>query len=139
MISRSPSDTIVVNVPTFFSGDPSQNFLQLFHERPITAGYLSYLSYTPKNLSRMAADPLLSQMNCPGHYFAFQGTGLLGDERALREHLLANHFKYFIVNKLALVQDLRCAPLEEWARKLTTYSWVRVVQESRLYFVLEIR
>lgn len=131
-------DSIVVNVPTYFSGDPTQNFLQLFHRKPMTAGYLSYVAYSPEVLKNMGADPLLSQMNCSRMLFPFTGQGLVADGEALRAHMIKNRFHFIIVNKLALADD-GCENLFAWVRGLSQYPWIRLMEESKLYAVFELR
>lgn len=131
-------DSIVVNVPIYFSGDPTQNFLQLFHRKPITAGYLSYVAYSPEVLKSVGADPLLSQMNCSRMLFPFTGQGLVADGEALRAHMQKNRFRVIIVNKLALADD-GCENLFAWVRGLSQYPWIRLMEESKLYAVFELR
>ncbi len=137
-IGARDDDTQVLNVPTFFSGDPTQNFLQLFHRKPISAGYLSYVSYTPKTLEPMSRDPLLNQMNCTGHRFGFSGHGIVSDPQALRAHLLAGRWRVILVNKLALGNP-GCENLLAWVRVLSQYPWIRVMEESELYAVLGVQ
>ena len=137
-LRTNDDDSIVVNVPTYFSGDPTQNFLQLFHRKPITAGYLSYVAYSPEVLKSMGADPLLSQMNCSRMLFPFTGQGLVADGEALRAHMQKNRFRVIIVNKLALADD-GCENLFAWVRGLSQYSWIRLVEESKLYAIFELR
>jgi hypothetical protein len=137
-IKAAPEDSIVVNVPIFFSGDPTQNFLQLFHRKPITAGYLAYVSYSSKVLAGVAADPLLSQMNCTGHLFQFTGEGLVTNADQLREHMWRRRFRFIIVNKLSLTEP-GCENLFAWVQTLSQYPWIRLIEESQLYAVFAIR
>ncbi|NJL24631.1 MAG: hypothetical protein HC902_05305 [Calothrix sp. SM1_5_4] len=116
-IHNSPFDDIVLHLPTALSSDPSQNFMQLFHGKRISSGYIAYTAQTPDVVAALAADPVLAQSDCDGEAFAFRGDGLLADPVRVREYLKRSKLNYVIINKRYLSMS-RCARLLEWVRTL---------------------
>jgi hypothetical protein len=135
---KQASDGIVVNIPNALSSDPTQNFGQIFHEKPITAGYLAYTALTEENVRFIRGDAMLNQMGCDQEAFAFRAEPPLTDSEALRAHMAANQFKFIIANKMIL-SDPRCEKLLNWLKGLTQLPWLRLIEENEKFAVFAIQ
>lgn len=134
---KEASDGIVVMIPNALSSDPTQNFGQLFHEKPITTGYLAYTALTEQNVSFIRQDPFLNQMGCEYEAFQFRSEPPLTNSEALRVHLQNNQFKFIVANKMIL-SDPRCQRLFLWLKGLTQVPWLRLLEENERFAVFAV-
>ena len=87
-IQKMPKDTLVLNLPMAPAQDPSQNFLALFHEKRINAGYLSYTTYTFKAVQPFIDDPLLGKISCGSDNLKYEATAFMQDLSQVRKRLI---------------------------------------------------
>jgi len=137
-IKASPAETIVVHLPTAVASDPLQNFMQLFHQHRISAGYLAYTSYTTNSMQNLLQDPFLSKSDCANNSIGFHRTPFLDNFSLLHDHLKEKHFNYIILNK-NLLNDPDCNEMVNWLRDLGRQEWVHPVDETPAILVWEIR
>jgi hypothetical protein len=134
-IKAAPAEDRVLSVPSGFTSDPSQDFMQLLHGKSISGGYLAYTTFTAEALKFDLEDPLLSQLICRGT--PLRTEAFLNDDKALREHLQALRFHFVIVNK-ALLSSPQCRSLAPWVIRLARRPWIKTLEENPSFAVLEI-
>ncbi|WP_413287501.1 hypothetical protein [Bdellovibrio sp. HCB337] len=138
-VRNMPSETIVVNIPTAWAQDPSENFLQIFHGKRITSGYLAYTNYNEKVRENFAGEPFLGKLGCDGEPTAFALTPLMNDGNALRNYLLAQQYRVIIINKNILLNNPGCKNLTGWVQYLAKQPWVKALEENNLFAVLAVQ
>ena len=136
-IQKMPKDTLVLNLPMAPAQDPSQNFLALFHEKRINAGYLSYTTYTFKAVQPFIDDPLLGKISCGSDNLKYEATAFMQDLSQVRKRLIDLKAKALIFNKLFL-HDPSCQELWLWTVQLARQPWVQVLDENNFYLVLQL-
>ncbi len=134
-IRSDQESKIVLTIPTALASDPTHNFMQLFHQKPITSGYLAYTAHTPKALAFMNSDPILSQMNCDGAIFAFRGDGIFTTPELVRAHLIRTGIRYVIANKMLIAQP-QCQKLMAGCKIWVAnrgYASLKKIKDSPFY------
>lgn len=122
--------TRVAHLPMAPIQDAGQNYMQLIHGKAITAGYLAYTAYPP---ATPRALPWRSQTACRADASDFSEPSWEDAHRALGEEGI----RHVILNK-RLLFDASCTRLREWSLTLSRQSWIRMIDESQEYVVLEI-
>lgn len=138
-VRNMPSDTIVVQIPSGWARDPAQNFLQIFHNKRITAGYLAYTNYNQKVMQEFAAEPFLGKLGCDGDPTAFAPTPLMTNSNDLRSYLLKQSYRVIIIDKTLLLNDPACKNLTTWVQQLVKQPWIKVLEEGKLYVVAVVQ
>lgn len=138
-VRNMPPETIVVNVPTAWAQDPSQNFLQIFHNKNITSGYLAYTNYNQKVIQAFAQEPFLGKLGCDGEVTAFQPTQLMTQGEELRRYMHEHNYKVVIINKTLLLNNPACKNLTAWVQFFAKQPWVRSLEENNLFVVAVVQ
>jgi len=138
-VRNLPNEVIVTQVPSAWAQDPTQNFLQIFHGKRITSGYLAYTNYNAKVQSQFSKEPFLGKLGCDGDATAFEATPLLTNADQLRQYLITHNYKVVIINKLLLLGNPSCAKLTFWLQSFIQLPWVKSIEENNLFIVLTIQ
>ncbi len=136
-IRQAPAEFIVAHIPAAYAQDP-QNFLQIFHEKKITSGYLSYATYTDETLIPHANDPFLSQLGCNQTVLPFRNGELMRAPYALRAHAVSKNLRVWILNK-RILSDPNCADLLAWLRQIVKQPWMKLIEENENYAILAVQ
>lgn len=137
-VRNMPDDTIVVQIPTAWAQDPSQNFQQIFHGKRITSGYLAYTNYNATVIDNFSREPFLGKLGCDGTPTAFEPTGVFLEAETLRMYLKTHHYDVMIINKLALVNNPACGKLTGWLQSLVKQPWIKSLGENNLYLIVAV-
>lgn len=138
-VRNLPNEVIVAQIPTAWAQDPSQNFLQIFHNKRITSGYLAYTNYNSKVQTEFANEPFLGKLGCDGDATAFQATPFMTNADQLRQYLLSRHYEVVIVNKSLLLNNPACKSLTSWVQSFAKLPWVRALEENNLFVVFKVQ
>ena len=130
---------IVVNIPSSWAGDQSQNFLQLYHNKKITSGYLAYTAYTLELFQKAIKSPLLGHTGCKGQPLEFTRTAFHSDFTQLKNYLIENNLTLFIFNKSSLFRDASCKDLADWSLLLARQPWMTIVDENDAFVLTRIK
>ncbi|MBS1970233.1 MAG: hypothetical protein JSU04_07990 [Bdellovibrionales bacterium] len=135
-VRNMPNETIVVQVPTAWAQDPSQNFQQIFHNKKITSGYLAYTNYNKEVQEKFSKEPFLGRLGCEGESTAFEATPLMTNSEMLYNYMKMHRYEVIIVNKLILLGNPACGKLTSWLKELVKQPWIKVIAENNAYVVL---
>ena len=130
---------IVVNIPSSWAGDQSQNFLQLYHNKKITSGYLAYTTYTEELYQKAMQSPLLGYTGCKGQALEFTRTAFHTDFAQVKNYLVENNLTLFIFNKSTLFRDPSCKDLADWSLLLARQPWMTIVDENDAFVMTRIK
>ncbi len=137
-VRNMSEETIVVQIPTAWAQDPSQNFQQIFHDKKITSGYLAYTNYNQEVRENFAKEPFLGRLGCDGEWTAFAPTPLMSNPEMLQAYMRMHRYEVIIVNKLILLRNPACGKLTSWLKDLVKQPWVKVLSENNAYIVLTL-
>lgn len=129
IIRDSTLGKIVGHIPAAPIADASQNFLQLYHGKPITAGYLAYTAYTGKKFDW----PLEGLNPCSSTLPIVPATPEL-----IRNSLIGFGIRHLIVNR-DLIMDPTCESVVNWTNSLAGVPWIHKIGENAIYSIFEIR
>ncbi len=130
-IAAAPEDKLVAHIPSALMLDQTQNFLQLYHHHPITAGYVAYTAYDEPTLSKLAQDPVLGRLSCDTPSVPYNG-----DMQKLRDHLTHLKVGFIILNSASLTPT--CTLLLSWFNELLQQPWLHRLETKGTYAVWEI-
>ncbi len=137
---KSISDkNIVVTIPSSWAGDQSQNFLQLYHRKKITSGYLAYTTYNLELYQKVAQNPVLGFTGCKGQPLEFSKNAVNSDFTQIQNFLIANNLTLFIFNKSTLFRDPSCKDLADWSLQLARQPWMAIVDENDAFVMTKIK
>ncbi|MGZ3796347.1 MAG: hypothetical protein ACXVB1_08285, partial [Pseudobdellovibrionaceae bacterium] len=139
VLRNLPQDTLVVQIPSAWAQDPSQNFNQILHNKKITAGYLAYPLYNREVVENLMKDPFLGKMGCEGEATAFASNPLLTSPDSLRQYLLSHKYRGFIINKQLLLNNTACKNLMAWVMQFLKLPWVKASEENKIFVIGEIQ
>jgi hypothetical protein len=134
-----PPDTLVVQIPSAWAQDPSQNFNQILHDKKITSGYLAYPLYNKEVVENLMKDDFLGKMGCDGEATAYTNAPLFTNPDSLHQHLMVHKYRGFIINKQILTQNPACKNLTAWVTLFLKLPWVKVSEENKLFVVGEVQ
>jgi hypothetical protein len=137
-VRQAPKEFIAVQIPAAYSQDPAQNFMQIFHEKRITSGYLAYAAYTDEVLTPHANDPFLGQLGCNQTVLPFRNAGIMTNADQLHAYLVSKNFRIWMLNK-RILSDPNCSPLLTWLRQIVKQPWLRAIEENENYAILAVQ
>lgn len=137
-VRQAPQEFIAVQIPAAYSQDPAQNFMQIFHGKRITSGYLSYTSYTDEALMPHANDPFLSQLGCDRSVLPYRGADIMHQYDQLRAYVNSKNLRVWMLNKRILA-DPNCAPLLAWVKEVAKQPWIKAIEENENYAILAVQ
>ena len=146
LIKSSSYESVVLNVPLALGADPTQNFLQLYHKKPIFSGYVSYAAQSKNSLSFIETNPILSKLSCSDHLFPYidfkndiflNNSGYFKDSESIGKRLLSHKVQFIILNKNMLMND-NCQELESMIQKYFVEPFYNVIDENSYFKVLSI-
>jgi hypothetical protein len=122
----------VVPLPSDWGRDPTNNFLWLFHEKPVTSVYLAYSLYNEDLIAKTKTDPFLSSIACnPFEPPDYRLNPLMYDDTGLQMYLKENGYKYFTIH-LPAFEDVSegCPVFNEWVQNFTKKPWIKLLEEN---------
>lgn len=142
---RARLDTFTFQVPLALMGDPTQDFLQIFHQQKLVNGYVSYTLMNEKTLAHINAHPVLAALDCaqpPRLDFA----RILQSETNLQQATLeiVNSLKQariqFLIINWPLVNSPGCENLGRFLQRARQLQdQFTLLEEKGRFIVLEIR
>lgn len=145
-IKQDEIESYVLNIPLATKGDDaSQNFMQLYHQKKIITGLVSYAAQTDDLFNYIADDPVLSHLGCQNDRFIFSEKDAKGDLKNIlyndyffSKSLVDKRIKYIIVNKDILKNDY-CDDVRQYFEKFIYRNpLLKLIEESDSYTIFEI-
>lgn len=129
---------IVANIPAAWAGDQFQNFLQLFHHKNITSGYLAYPSYTQSLYKKSIENPFLTNLSCKKQPLEFIADKFMFDFNSLKLFLKTSNITLFIFDKNLLFTEPSCKELADWCLLFLKQPWMKIVDENNMFVLAKI-
>jgi len=134
-IKENSRDVYLLHIPILV--DQTQNFLQLYHGKKITSGYISYRAQSTDIRYRINEDPFYSKLYCRQPHEA----PLYLEENFPQTFFKSvddNNIGYIIINKY-LINLTGCGPLTEFIESdFSQHTQYKLIDENRLYQIYEV-
>lgn len=144
MSSNLDGESLTVQLPLALMGDPSQNFLQLFHRQKLVNGYISYTQMTDATLAYINQHRFLYALDCGQNermwndVFATEES-FQSSSSEIYKALKETNIKYVILN-WQLLQVANCQSLMRFFIKAKADSDLyEVLEEKGLYSILRVK
>lgn len=142
-IEADPSDEKVLNIPLY--GDPTQNFLYMYHKKPMISGYVSYTAQNePHTFKFINNSPVLKGLGCVQDYEfvpeAFESFMPENDHRLVfGTYLRRAKVGWVIVNKDKAEGLGGCENLNEFGVSVMPgYEDMELLEENDHYAIYEL-
>jgi hypothetical protein len=147
IIKNDPKLSYVLNIPLAVMEDPSQNFLQSFHQKALIAGYASYLAVDTQTLKFIETSPTLSKLSCanqriqnpifPGEIFKPAYFPYLDNPHLFVKELQQKNIDYIIFHT-DLISNYWCQELAGIKERLDANPHIKIIDTSPVFTVYQI-
>jgi len=131
----------VFNSPLELLNNPTQNFLQIYHTKPLVTGYVSYASLKPETQARIKTDPLLTSFGCVPHDQAQIDTvnQLASSSADLAQEFRNRQISYLIHYKMYPKDSRYPCPMAEYMiNSIRQSNQLPIVDENENYVIFKI-